>query len=163
MEALARLVSEALARHGLETTLDHRRLEWSKWFRCEDSFSILLVPAKSGLFALGEEVIAPGEVPATGGKRMLALFQISPAEDLGLTLGRLFLPNSPMRERFASGRCFARYTVIEDVSQRQTAHAALQQWLASSVEAASGSYGGVIDSPAPPPPGFERYCRVQKR
>jgi hypothetical protein len=142
MEGLARLVTESLARHGFETTLDPRRLQWSKWFRCEDSFGLLLVPGKAGLFALAEEMIAAGEIPATGGKRMLALYQVSQAEDLGMALGRLFLPGSPERERFASGRCFARYAVIEDAVQRQSAHTALLQWLASAAEAASGFGAG---------------------
>ncbi len=149
MEGLARLVSESLARHGFETALDHRRLQWSKWFRCESSFSPLLVPSKSGLFALGEEMIRPGETPVVGGKRMLALFQISEAEDLGMALGRLFLPGSPQRERLAGGRCFARYAVIQDAQQRRSALAAFQQWLASSVETASGVGGDMPMQPEP--------------
>src|SRR2546428_12184881 len=143
MEGLDRLVSESLARYGFTTSVDHRRLRWSKWFRCESSFSLLLVPSKSGLFALGEEMIVPGEIPATGGKRMLALYQISEAEDLGMALGRLFFPGSPHLERFASGRCFARYAVIEDAQQRQAALAAFEKWLASSAEAVSGIGGGM--------------------
>jgi len=131
MEGLSRLVAESLVRHGFEATLDPRRIEWSKWFRCESSFSVLLVPSKPGLFALGEEVIAPGETAVTGGKRMLALFQITEADDL-------FLPGNPLRERFASGRCFVRYSVIEDDAQRRSANAAFQQWMASSSESASG-------------------------
>ena len=58
---------------------------------------------------------------------MLALFQISETDDLGMALGRLFLPGSPQRERLAAGRCFARYAVIEDATQRHAAYAALQQ------------------------------------
>ena len=139
MEALAQLVSRSLARNGVDTSLDHRRLQWSQWFRCESSFSVLLVPGKPGIFALGEEVIAPGETAATVGKRMLALFQISATEDIGMALGRMFLPGSQLRDRLEAGRCFARYTVIEDAAQRQTALAALQQWMESSAEAASAA------------------------
>jgi hypothetical protein len=138
MEGLAHLVTESLVRHGFEPAFDHRRLQWSKWFRCRDSFSLVLAPCKPGLFALGEEVIAPGELAVGEGKRMLALFQISEADDLGMALGRLFLSGSPERERLASGQCFARYVVIEDSVQRQIAHAALQRWMTSSVETASG-------------------------
>jgi len=83
-------------------------------------------------------MVAPGEVPATGGKRMLAIFQIAEAADLSVAMARLFAPNSPLRQRFAEGRCFARYVVIEDDIQRRTALAALQQWLASAVESVSG-------------------------
>ena len=146
MEGLAHLVSESLVRHGFETTFDHRRLQWSQWFRCRDSFSFLLAPCKPGLFALGEEMVAPGELPIGEGKRMLALFQISEAADLGMALGRLFLPGTPERERLSSGRCFARYVVIEDAAQRRSAYAALQRWMASSAEAVSGMANAV---PAP--------------
>jgi hypothetical protein len=138
MEGLAHLVAESLVRHGFEANFDHRRLQWSQWFRCQDSFSLVLAPCKPGLFALGEEVIAPGELAAGDGKRMLALFQISEADDLGMALGRLFLSGNPVRQRFANGRCFARYVVIEDVTQRRAAHTALQRWMGSSAEAVSG-------------------------
>jgi len=138
MEGLAHLVAESLVRHGFEPAFDHRRLQWSNWFRCQDSFSLVLAPCKAGLFALAEEVIAPGEMGVGDGKRMLALFQISEANDVGIALGRLFLSGSPARERFASGRCFARYVVIEDPTQRQTAFTALQRWMSTSAEAASG-------------------------
>jgi hypothetical protein len=97
MEGLTRLVTESLARNGVETPLDHRRLQWSRWLRCESSFSTLLIPSKPGLYALGQEVIAPGELPVAGGKRMLALFRVSEAEDLGMALGQLFLPGGPDR------------------------------------------------------------------
>jgi hypothetical protein len=138
MEGLAHLVAESLVRHGFEPSFDHRRLQWSNWFRCQDSFSLVLAPCKPGIFALGEEVIAPSELAVGEGKRMLALFQISEAEDVGMALGRLFLAGNPVRERFASGRCFARYVVIEDANQRRTALTALQRWMTSSSEAASG-------------------------
>jgi hypothetical protein len=134
MEGLERMVSESFARHGIEPAFDYRRVEWSRWFRCADSFSLVLMSSKPGVFALGEEIVAP----ATGGKRMLALFQISETDDLGMALGRLFLPGNPERERLATGRCFARYAVIEDAAQRHAAHADLKQWLSSSSETASG-------------------------
>jgi hypothetical protein len=139
MDGLAQLVAESLARNGVATTLDYRRLAWSQWFRCESSFSVLLVPGKPGIFALGEEVIAPGETVATEGKRLLALLQIEAVQDLGMALGRMFLPGSILRERLESGRCFVRYTVIEDAAQRQTALAALKQWMESSAEVASAA------------------------
>jgi hypothetical protein len=145
MEGVADLVAESLVRHGFEPSFDHRRLQWSNWFRCQDSFSLVLAPCKPGLFALGEEVIAPGELAVGEGKRMLALFQISEADDVGMALGRLFLSANPARERFASGRCFARYVVIEDANQRRTALTALQRWMASSAEAATGAQRIISD------------------
>ena len=138
MEGLAHLVNESLIRHGFETTFDHRRLQWSHWFPCHDSLSVLLAPCKPGLFALGEEIIPPGDLVVGEGKRMLASFQISEANDLGMALGRLFLSGNPARERLSSGRCFARYVVVEDPTQRRTAYTALQRWMASSAQAASG-------------------------
>ena len=57
---------------------------------------------------------------------MLAVFQISETDDLGLVLGRMFLLDRPRRDRLASGRCFARYVVIEDPAQRRSALAALR-------------------------------------
>jgi hypothetical protein len=169
MEGLAHLVAESLLRNGFEPTFDHRRLQWSEWFRCQDGFSLMLAPCKPGLFALGEEVIAPGELAAfcgaseprsrhpersegsfAEGKRMLALFQISEANDLGMALGRLFLTGNPARERFASGRCFARYVVIEDQNQRRAAYTALQRWMASSAETATGVPQSTLDNHVSP-------------
>jgi hypothetical protein len=135
---------------------------------------LLLVPGKPGLFALGEEVIAPGEIPAAGSKRVLALLHISEADDLAVALGRLFLAGSPERERLASGRCFARYVAIEDTVQRKAACNAFQQWMSSSSEAASGilqsapfmggnsqvieieggEHHGVVPAPSSLPEGF---------
>ena len=183
MEGIAHLVAESLVRHGFETTFDHRRLQWSQWFPCEDRFSLVLAPCKPGIFALGEEVAVfcgaseprsrhpeRSEGSLTDGKRMLALFQISEADDLGMALGRLFLSRNPERQRFANGRCFARYVVIEDGNQRRSAHVALQRWMASSADFHVGPAGLVsghdfnraessnkqaqIGPPSPIPSGF---------
>jgi hypothetical protein len=136
MEGLARLVSESLARHGFETAPDHNRLKWSAWFPCRDSMSALFVPSKAGLLALGEEIAAPGGLSATGGKRMLALFRVCEADDLGLALGRLLLTGE--RERLTNASCFARYTVIEDAAQRRSALHAFERWMAESAGSSSG-------------------------
>jgi len=172
MEGLAHIVSESLARHNFKTALDYRRLQWSKWSRCSDSFSLLLVPAQAGLFALGEEIVAPGEISATAGKRMLAVFHLDEANDLGMTLGRMFLPGHPLKQRLEGGRCFVRYAVVDDAAQRQSALASLQRWMASGEPAATLQsapfVGGIsqaseastevkrveIDPPAALPAGF---------
>ncbi len=60
MEGLTRLVSESMARYGLDRPLDYRRLQWSRWFRCESLHSLLCVPSKPGIFALAEEVMEIG-------------------------------------------------------------------------------------------------------
>jgi hypothetical protein len=165
MESISQLVESSLARHGVPANFDHLRLQWTSWFRCESSFSVLLAPAKPGIFALGEEIIppAPADLAATegkitkamglrasspaelidghnrpAGKRMLGLFQISPADDLGMALGRLFLPGNPLRERLTTGRCFARYAMVEDPDQRRIATEVFQRWMQESSETASG-------------------------
>jgi hypothetical protein len=140
MEDLTRLVAESMARHGLDVSVDHRRLQWSKWARCESSFDLSLLPSKPGLLALAEELRVPGEMPIAG-KRMLAIFQISEAADLGIAVVRLFAPGTPLTARLAEGRIFVRYTVIEDEVQRRSAHTALQRWLTASAQAATGILG----------------------
>lgn len=153
MENISQLVESSLARHGVTANFDHLRLQWTSWFHCESSFSVLLVPAKPGIFALGEEIVPPLESEGTRasspadlvdghnrlvGKRMLALFHVSEADDLGMALGRLFLPGTALRNRLTSGKCFARYAVVEDPGQRQAATAVFQRWMQESAESASG-------------------------
>src|SRR5215470_6140537 len=124
MVNISQIVDESLARHGVEPTIDHLRLQWSRWFRCDSSFSVLLAPAKPGIFALAEEIV-PAEDSNVGprasspaSKRMLALFEIKDSDDIGMALGRLFLPGNPLREKLETGKCFARYAVIEDSAER---------------------------------------------
>lgn len=138
MEGLARLVAESMARLGIEPQVDHRRLQWSRWSRLESSFDLCLVPSRPGLFAIAEEIVAPGELPVGGGKRMLAVLEVRETGDLGVGMSRLFAPASLLRERISDGRVFVRFTVIEDDSQRTSALASLQRWLAQSTETATG-------------------------
>ena len=144
MENISQLVESSLARHGVATNFDHLRLQWTSWFRCQSSFSVLLAPAKPGIFALGEEII-----PSAGaaGKRMLGLFEVSEADDLGMALGRLFLPGTPLRERLTSGKCFARYAIVEDAGQRRLAAEVFQRWMRGSAETASGIGSCGADTP----------------
>jgi hypothetical protein len=168
MEDLTRLVAESMARHGVDVPVDHRRLQWSKWVRCESSFDLSLLPSKPGLLALAEEWMLPGEMPMAPGKRMLAIFQIREAADLGIALVRLFAPGTPLSARLAQGRVFMRYAIIEEEAQRHSAHAALERWLNAAIETASGimvgepvdtkhgitSFNSEVDRPAPLPGGF---------
>ena len=66
METLTRLVADSLARHGFDRPVDPRRLQWSRWFRCDSTHSLLVVPSKPGIFAIAEEIMeyAPGKTPA---------------------------------------------------------------------------------------------------
>jgi hypothetical protein len=133
MEGLTRLVAESLARHGFDRPVDYRRLHWSRWSRCESPHSLLCVPSKPGVFALAEEIVAPVQ-----GKRMLAVLQFGEDDDMAFVLDRMFSRENSMRARLASGRCFVRFVVIEDETQRRSIANALNQWLVTSGEQASG-------------------------
>jgi len=216
MEALTRMVADSLARHGFDRPVDPRRLQWSRWFRCDSPHSLLVVPSKPGIFALAEEVMDIGRTQASEAgnthvgtdafvrpaeqssaaassvatdvvstdreghdfssepalskrsapkgavtparnstalaaagiadgthttdvvRRMLAVLQFSEDDDMAFTLDRMFTRANPMRARFATGRCFLRFVVIEDQAQRRSICAALNQWMLSSAEKASG-------------------------
>jgi len=194
MEALTRLVTDSLARHGFDRPVDPRRLQWSRWFPCDSPHSLLVVPSKPGIFAIAEEIMefGPGKpqgdsnthvgttaleslpraqsrVPVepssagallggaalqrcdfppqmdaasaaevTAAKRMLAVLQFSEDDDMAFTLDRMFTSANPMRARLSSGRCFLRFVVIEDQDQRRNICSALNQWMLSSAEKASG-------------------------
>src|ERR1700684_3243060 len=148
MESLTRLVTDSLARHGFDRPIDPRRLQWSRWFRCDSTHSLLTVPSKPGIFALAEEVMnggtdafvrAPEQSSATDEiRRMLAVLQFAEDDDMAFTLDRMFTKINPMRDRLASGRCFLRFVVIEDQAQRRTICAALNQWMVHNAEKAIG-------------------------
>jgi len=119
MEALTRMVADSLARHGLDRPIDPRRLQWSRWFRCDSPHSLLVVPSKPGIFALAEEVLGGAalqrcdSLPLTDAalaaevapRRMLAVLQFSEDDDMAFVLDRMFTRVNPMRERLGSGRC----------------------------------------------------------
>ena len=168
MEALNRLVSESLARHGFDRPVDYRRLRWSQWVRCESPRSLLFVPSKPGVFALAEEVMTFGNnvdnatksphqpdregagfslsamppltpaASASEAKRMLAVLQFQEDSDMAFVLDRMFSRDNPMRARLASGRCFVRFVVIEDEVHRRSIANSLSQWLLASAEKVSG-------------------------
>jgi len=156
MEGLTRLVSESLARHGFDRPLDYRHLRWSRWFRCESHHSLLFVPSKAGVFALAEEIMdfgtspnsepeknhagtaASGATALEGRKRMLAVTQFFEADDMAFVLDRMLSRENPMRVRLLSGRYFVRFVVIDDQTQRHGICNALNQWMLSSAEKATG-------------------------
>jgi hypothetical protein len=151
LEAITRLVADSLARHGFDHPIDPRRLQWSRWFRCDSPHSLLVVPSKPGIFALAEEVAELGTDRGAAGhspaqvvaaeppvRRMLAVLQFSEDDDMAFTLDRMFTRPNPMRARLSSGRCFLRFVVIEDQAQRRSICAALNQWMLNSAEKATG-------------------------
>src|SRR5205807_3912302 len=71
-------------------------------------------------------------------RRMLAVLQFSEDDDMAFTLDRMFTCVNPMRARLATGRCFLRFVVIEDRAQRRSICTALNQWMLTSAEKASG-------------------------
>jgi hypothetical protein len=155
MEALTRLVSESLARHGFDRPLDYRRLHWSRWFRCESPHSLLQVPSKPGVFAIAEEIMGldvntgspesrADEKPEAASRkpeavrRLLAVTRFMEDEDMAFVLDRMFTRQNPMQARLSSGRYFVRFVVIEDSFQRRSICNALNQWITNSAEKASG-------------------------
>jgi hypothetical protein len=192
MEGLTRLVSESMARHGFDRTLDYRRLHWSHWFRCESPHSLLFVPSKPGVFALAEQIMdfsdahggaaapcSPAEQssgesvgaasaadgvarnisewdrvsdpagssearrdvagsPHAPNPRMLAVTQFFEDDDMAFVLDRMLSSQNPMRARLVSGRYFVRFVVIEDQPQRRTICNALNQWMVTAAEKATG-------------------------
>jgi len=156
MEGLTRLVSESMARHGFDRPLDYRRLKWSRWFRCESHHSLLFVPSSPGVFALAEEITSARLASAPGASigedafvrsasegsvnvsRMLAVTQFFEADDMAFVLDRMLSRPNPMRARLQSGSYFVRYVVIDDEHQRRSIASALNQWILSSSEKATG-------------------------
>jgi hypothetical protein len=109
-------------------------MNWSRWFRCESSFELLLVPSQPGVFALAEEV-----AQATGpqARRMLAVFDVQEADDLSRAMSRLFATGSGWREKLAQARCYVRYAVAPSTADRRAAASALKTWLNSQREVAA--------------------------
>ena len=109
-------------------------MNWSRWFRCESSFGLLLVPSQPGVFALAEEVVqGAGPEP----RRMLAVFEVAEAEDLSRAMSRLFAAGSPWREKLAQARCYVRYAIAPSIADRRAAATALKNWLSAQREVAS--------------------------
>ena len=136
MLELNRMVADSMKRHGYRPSIDHRRLLWSPWFRCDSGRTCLALPGTPGVFALAEEVAA---LPlGEDASRMLAVFHIAEAGDLGADLSRLFKPGHPLNSRMSSGRCFARVAQVSDPDERQSVCAALREWLVCQAETASG-------------------------
>lgn len=107
--------------------------QWSAWSRCESSFSLLLVPHRPGVYALAEEVTDS----AAHGRRMLAMFAVTPSDDLARSISQLFMPSHPLSQRMAQCRCFVRYAEIADPAARQETAQALERWLLQASDRAA--------------------------
>jgi hypothetical protein len=75
---------------------------------------------------------------ATSPRRMLAVTQFFEDDDMAFVLDRMMSRPNAMNARLASGRYFARFVVIEDQTQRRSICNALNQWIASATEKATG-------------------------
>ncbi len=109
-------------------------MNWSRWFRCESSFGLLLVPKQPGIYALAEEIAQPA---GPYSRRMLAVFEVEETDDLARALNRLFVIGSPWRQKLTEERCYIRYAVAPDVEDRRSAASALKNWLNSQRETAA--------------------------
>jgi acyl-CoA reductase-like NAD-dependent aldehyde dehydrogenase len=109
-------------------------MNWSRWFHCESSFGLLLVPSQPGVFALAEEVV---QAVGAQSRRMLAVFEVAEAEDLSRAMSRLFAAGSPWREKMVQEKIYVRYAIAPSIADRRTAAAALKNWLSAQKEVAS--------------------------
>ena len=75
---------------------------------------------------------------APGPRRMLAVTQFFEDDDMAFVLDRMLSTQNPMRARLVSGRYFVRFVVIEDPTQRRSICSALNQWIVSATEKATG-------------------------
>jgi hypothetical protein len=71
-------------------------------------------------------------------RRLLAVTQFFEDDDMAFVLDRMMSRPNPMNARLASGRYFARFVVIEDQTQRRSICNALNQWMVSAAEKATG-------------------------
>jgi hypothetical protein len=69
---------------------------------------------------------------------MLAVTQFFEDDDMAFVLDRMLSRENPMRARLISGRYFVRFVVVEDQVQRRSICNALNQWMSSAAETASG-------------------------
>ena len=162
MEGIARLVDSSMARHGYDFGIDHRKLQWSRWFRCDSSFDFRQIPSSAGIYTFAEEIVPAGELAMTGGKRMLGVLRIAETEDLCLALARHMAPSGPLSTRLWSGKCFVRFAKVAEESHRQAACEALNQWLATSAGTASGLGTEFVSEPDPEPPVSQKPEQQQR-
>ena len=109
-------------------------MNWSRWFHCESSFGLLLVPSQPGVFALAEEVV---QAVGAQSRRMLAVFEVAEADDLSRAMSRLFAAGSPWREKMAEAKVYVRYAIAPSIADRRAAATALKNWLSTQREVAS--------------------------
>jgi acyl-CoA reductase-like NAD-dependent aldehyde dehydrogenase len=120
-------------------------MNWSRWFHCESSFGLLLVPNQPGVFALAEEIVQPA---GPHSRRMLAVFEVAEADDLARAMSRMFAAGSPWREKLAQARCYVRYALAPSIADRRAAATALKNWLSAQREVASQIFEKPLSVPS---------------
>jgi hypothetical protein len=88
--------------------------------------------------ASAAEGIAGGNDRVGSLRRMLAVTQFFEDDDMAFVLDRMLSRQNPMQARLISGRYFVRFVVIEDQAQRRTICNALNQWMVTAAEKATG-------------------------
>jgi hypothetical protein len=81
---------------------------------------------------------ASATIPEPAPRRMLAVTQFFEEDDMAFVLDRMLSSQNPMRARLVSGRYFVRFVVIEDQTQRRSICNALNQWMVTAAEKATG-------------------------
>lgn len=122
-------------------------MNWSRWFHCESSFGLLLVPSQPGVFALAEEVV---QAVGAQSRRMLAVLEVAEAEDLSRAMSRLFAAGSPWREKMAQAKIYVRYAIAPSTADRRAAATALKNWLTAQREVASQVFEQTTFESRPP-------------
>ena len=123
------IMSDGVTPHGENAADSSMNREGHDFSRAEN-------PAKSA--ALAAEGVAEGENRADSMRRMLAVTQFFEDDDMAFVLDRMLSRNNPMAARLASGHFFVRFVVIQDETQRRSICAALNQWIVSATEKATG-------------------------
>jgi hypothetical protein len=95
-------------------------LGWTRWFHCESTVDLSLVPKSPGLFAVGRE----GET-----ERQLVIEKVESSEDLCHTLNNLLSAGAPLHKQGEKRSIVLRYASIPDAGSRQAALLELQAWL----------------------------------
>ena len=99
-------------------------------------------PGGNGSPALAAAGISPEadsrQPEAASPRRMLAVTQFFEDDDMAFVLDRMLSRQNPMAARLASGRYFVRFVVIEDETQRRSICSALNQWMVTASEKATG-------------------------
>jgi hypothetical protein len=113
-------------------------MNWSRWFRCESSLGLVLVPSQPGVYALAEEIIEP---VGPQSRRMLAVFEVNEAEDMARSLSWLFAEGSQWRQKLSERKCYVRYALTADAAERHAAADALRHWLETQRGVAAQIFG----------------------